>query len=423
MFVERAIKRLAVVLLFVGVLSVSASGDRIVLKDGRVFEGTVTESEEKVLIEMDYGTISVSASEIENIERGPTPADLLEARLSDIDRTDPDALLNLAVWAKDNGLDRRAEKIFKEVLDLDSSHSGAHRLLGHVNADGRWMELPDAIQLAQGKLEAGKYGALLKELLPAIKEAAKDPKHKLQVMYIEAHCLLRGKQFDRARQCFEQLAKESSTPDSVRYAAVVEILKAHPKGMYVLTDVYPPTAMLLGSPGAIIEPGPASLARPEVLAAALRDHAKAAIKKGSELMVEGKKSEPVEPEAAKAKYALAGKCFDQADAIVPDIARSWRVEIARRRIAMITKDMNVQAGKFDALKASLGQRDMSPAAYEDLIVNMLRSLKRVRADLKDILELAGPFERELVLEITDATLHLQRVKTLTELLKRELNGK
>ncbi len=416
-------KRLAAVLLVVAAMSASAGGDLIVLKDGRVFEGTATESDGKVLIEMDYGTIGVSPSEIESIERGPTSADLLEARLDDIDRTDPDVLFNLAVWARDNGLNRRAEKILKEILDLDSSHSGAHRLLGHVNADGKWMELSVAIQLAQGKLEAGKYGVLLEQLLPEIKEVVRDPKQKLQVMDIEAHCLLRAKQFDRARRCFEQLVKESSVPDSVRYAAVVDILDAHPKGMYVLAEAYPPTAMLLGSPVAIIEPGPVSLTRPEVLAAALRDRAKAAIKKGMELMAEGKKSELIEPEAAGTKYALAGRCFDRADAIVPNIARSWRVEIARRRIAMITRGMNVQAGKFDTLKAALGERDMTPAAYADLIVGMLRSLKRVRADLKYILELAGPFERELILEITDATLRLQRVETLSEVLKQELNGK
>ena len=416
-------RRLAAVLLIVAALSASAGGDRIVLKDGRIFEGTVTKSDGKVLIEMDYGTLSFSPAEIESIEWGPTPAEVLEARLDDIDRTDADALFNLAVWAKDNGLNRRVEKILKEILDLDSDHSGAHRLLGHVKADGKWVELPAAIQLAQGKLEAGKYKTLLKQLLPAIKEVVKDPKQKLQVMHVEAHCLLRAKQFDRARQCFEQLVEKSSVPHSVRYAAIAEILKAHPKGMYVLAEVYPPTAMLLGAPGRIVKSGPASLGRPEVLAAALQDHAKSAIKKGKGLMAEGKKIESVEPEAAKTKYALAGKCFDKADAIVPDIARSWRVEITRRRIAMITKDMNVQAGKFDALKAELGERDMSPAAYSDLIVRMLRSLKRVRADLTDILELAGPFERELVLEITDATLRLQRVKVLTEVLKRELNGK
>ena len=416
-------RRFAAVLLIVAALSGSSVGDMVVLKDGRVFEGTVTESDGKIFVEVNYGTIGFSPSEIESIKRGPTLTDILETRLAGIDRTDPAALFEVAVWAKKNKLDHRAGKIIAEILDLDSDHSGAHKMLGHVHADGKWTKLPDAIQLAKGKLEAGEYETLLEDLLPAIKEAVKDPKQKLQVMNIEAHCLLRAKKFKQAKERFERLSKKSTLPDSVRHAAIAKILTDHPKGMYVLAEAYPPTAMLLGAPAPAVKSGPASLSRHEVLLAALRDYAKSAIKEGRALMAEGKKNELVEPEAAKTKYALAGKRFDQADAIVPNIARSWRVEIARRRIAMITKGMNVQAGKFDALKANLGLRDMSPAAYSDLIIRMLRSLKRVRSDLKAILELAGPFERELVLEITDATLRLQRVKALTEVLKQELNGK
>ncbi len=419
-------RRIAAVLLVVAALSGLSFGDTVVLKDGRVFEGTVIESDGKILVEMDYGTIGFSPSEIESIERGPTLVDLLETRLECINRTDPASLFEVAVWAKDNNLDHRAGKIIEEILDLDPDHSGAHKMLGHVHADGKWTTLPDAIQLAQGKLEAGKYETLLTELLPAIKEVLKDPKRKLQVMRIEAHCLLRAKKFKQARECFERLSQKSILPDSVRYAAVAKILKDHPKGMYVLAEVYPPTAMLLGAPVPIVKSGPASLSKHEVLSAALRDYAKSTIKEGRTLMAEGKKNELVEPEAAKTKYALASKRFDQADAIVPNIARSWRVEIARRRIAMITKGMNVQAAKYDALKASLGERDMSPAAYANLMTNMLRALNRVHSDLKEILKLSGPFERELVLEITDATLRLQRIKSLQEIIRdklRELNGK
>ena len=40
-----------------------------------------------------------------------------------------------------------------------------------------------------------------------------------------------------------------------------------------------------------------------------------------------------------------------------------------------------------------------------------------------ILQLAGPFERELVLELTDATHRLQRVDALREVLTQELHGK
>lgn len=279
------------------------------------------------------------------------------------------------------------------------------------------------MQLAQGKLEAGKYAVLLKELLPALEQIAGDARQKLKIKHIRAHSHLRARQFAKAAKSFELLSGEAPAPDSIRYAAVASILKARPDGMYVLAEPYPPIAMLLGRPAPAVESGPASLAEPSVLSAALRDHAKAAIKKARAVVGEGKKLELTEPEAAKAKYALAAKTFDLADAIVPNIARFDRVEIARRRIAMITRSMNIEAGKFDTLKAELGKRELTPAAYRDLIVRMLRALNHVRSDLGVILQLAGPFERELVLELTDATHRLQRVDALREVLTQELHGK
>jgi hypothetical protein len=159
-----------------------------------------------------------------------------------------------------------------------------------------------------------------------------------------------------------------------------------------------------------------------VLAAALRDRAKTAIDEGRALMEEAKKFERTEPEAAKNRYDQARRHFDTADTLVPRIARSFRVEIARRRIAMIRKDMTVQAEVFDRLMGELGKKDLTPAACKELNTRMLRALKLIRSDLNAILALAEPFERELVLEITDANGRLQTVNALREILTKELNA-
>ncbi len=416
-------RRAAIAWLAILTLAVPAVGDRVVLKDGRTFEGTVTESEGKVVIEHAYGTISFSASEVASIERGPTAAEQLEMQLALINRTDPEALFELSKWARNNDLPTQAKELLKEVLELDGDHPGARKLLGYVRADGKWLDVPAAMQLAQGKLEAGQCRVLLKELLPALEEVAGEAKQKLLIKDLQANSQLRVGQFAEALKSFELLASKTSPPESLRYAAVAEILKSHADGMYVVTEPYPPVAMLLGPAPPAVEPGPASLAEPAVLASALRDRARAAIRKARAVVEEGRRLETTEPEAAKAKYALAGKDFDLADAVVPNIARSYRVEIARRRIAMITKSMNIEAEKFDTLKAELGKRDMTPAGYRDLLVRMLRALNHVHSDLGAILQITGPFERELVLEVTDATHRLQRVNALRDVLTQELNGK
>ncbi|KPK86805.1 MAG: hypothetical protein AMJ81_00240 [Phycisphaerae bacterium SM23_33] len=405
-----------------GILAAAAVGDRVLLKDGRVFVGKVTESEGKVLIEMVYGTVSFPAAEVEDIVRMPTPADMLEWQLSQIDRSDPKALFQVAEWARDNDLPHQADELLRQVLALQGDHVRSRKLLGYLKAEGKWLKVPAALQLARSKLAAGQYKALLDELLPAIEEVADDARMRLEVKEIEAHCRLQTRQFDLAQKCFESLTEKAAPAESAGYSAIAEILAAHPDGMYVVTESYPPLAMLLGDPVDAVKPGPASLAQPKVLAAALRDRAKQAIALGQQLMAEARKFERTEPEAAKSRYEQAKKHFDTADLLVPRIARSFRVEIARRRIAMIRTGMNVQAEVFDRLMGELGKKNLTPAAYKEQNARMLRALNHVHSDLNAILELAEPFERELVLEITDANGRLGTVNALREILTKELNA-
>ncbi len=138
--------------LLVLALAASAPADRVVLNDGRSFEGNVTESEGKVIIEHAFGTISFASSEVLAVQRGPTAAQQLEMQLSFIDRGDADAVMELAVWARDNDLPRESGELLQEVLELDPDHARARKLMGHVRADGKWHNVPAALLLAQGKL-------------------------------------------------------------------------------------------------------------------------------------------------------------------------------------------------------------------------------------------------------------------------------
>ena len=294
-------------------------------------------------------------------------------------------------------------------------------MLGQMKVDGKWMELPGALQLAQNKLEAGKIDLVLEQLLPAMAELAGDPQQLCRVKLLEAQCLLAKSRYEQARQAFEELADKCGAAEAVRCAAIADILKSHPGGMFILPEEYPPTASLVG--GASVQAGPAPLSDKRVLAAALHERAKLDIKAGRTAMDEGRKLEAAEPEAAKAKYAQAEKCFDAADALVADVSRSYRVELARRRVAIISLSMNAETRKYDLLKDDLGKKDLTPAAYKDLVVKMLRALNNAKADMEAILQVAGPYDRELVLEVTDARLGLQKVNALRDILNQELNGK
>lgn len=414
-------KQAAALLAILTALSSAALADKITLKDGRTFEGVVSQEEGKVLVKMALGTVSFPASEVSSIENMATSEDQLEAMLVNTRRDDPEAMLKVAVWARDNDLSRRSEDLLHEIINLSPDHPTARKMLGQMKIDSKWMELPAALQLAQNKLEAGKMDLVLEQLLPAMGELGPDAQQLCRIKHLEAQCQLAKSRYDKARQAYEELADKCSGAEAVRYAAIADILKSHPDGMFVLPEEYPPTASLLG--GASVQAGPAPLSDKRVLAAAMHERAKVDIKAGRAAMDEGKKLESAEPEAAKAKYSQADKSFDVADALVTDLCRSYRVELARRRIAIVSLSMNAETRKYDLLKDDLGKRDLTPAAYKDLVVKMLRALNNARTDMEAIIQLAGPFDRELVLELTDARLGLQKVNALRDILNQELNGR
>ncbi|HET6430425.1 MAG TPA: hypothetical protein VFJ30_18570 [Phycisphaerae bacterium] len=414
--------RVLALLTALALLAAPAGADRVLLKDGRTFEGKVTEADGNVLIEVSYGTVKFPAAQVESIERMPTADEVLQWQLGQIDRSDPDALCQAAEWARDNHLTKQADELLTDVLSIDPNHLRARNLLGYLRADGKWMEVPEAMDLAAARLEAGKCEPLLCELLPAIREVVDDPRQLARLKDIEAHGRLRLGQFGLARKAFAELAATAAPSDAAKYKAIAQILTRYPEGMYVIRETYPATAMLLSANPSPLKPGPASLSRPEVLAAALRDHAKAEVARGRDLMNQARGLAKTEPEAAKARYELAGECFDAADAIVPRIARSYRVEIARRQVEAITDGIKVEAQKFDLLKEELGKRNLSPIAYRDLLTRMLRTLNNIRSDLNAVLRLAEPFERELILEITDAKGELQTINALRDVLTEQLNA-
>ena len=70
------------------------------------------------------------------------------------------------------------------------------------------------------------------------------------------------------------LAAKTSGAAAAKYGAIVDILTGNKDGMYVLSEPYPPESALLGSSAKTVPAGPASLATPLVLEAALREKAK-----------------------------------------------------------------------------------------------------------------------------------------------------
>lgn len=407
----------------VALFSAAALADKLILTDGRTFTGTVTVEADTVLIKVPYGTLRFPKNQVERIELKDTPEQEFRKKLGETSLEDPEALFALAQWADKNTLGRQASDLYALILKLDPDHAATRRVLGYVHIGRQWLTFAKALEQAQGKLEAGSYAALLDDVLPALKAAAGSRKMHLQVMDLEAHTLLRSRQFAEAARAFAELARKSEGPAVIRNEAIAGILTKSPDGMHVLREASPPTAVLFHNGSPSIQPGPASLANPAVLTEALRDLAKKDIAAGRKHMAEAARLERTDPDAAAAKYAQAERIFDHADALVARISLSHRLEISRRKIAAIRKDVDADARKFDEAMTKLGVRDMSPQAYRQMILRLLHHLDNTRDDLKRILAIAKPYPEQLVLEIKWAELDLTRVQGMRKILQAELDGR
>lgn len=405
----------------IAVVCSDVRADELVLKDGRTFTGIVTIKDDVVLIEMSYGTLSFSRQQLLRIDVKDTPEQEFDKRLAKLPANDANALYILAKWARDNSLNQKADDLYRRVLKVEPDHAQARKALGQIRIDGQWREFDQALELARGKLEAGRYDQLLKEILPELEEMASREKASL-VREVVGLSELRARKFTQAGRTFSELSRKVSGARAIRFAAIAELLNQNADGMYVVNEPYPPESVFNDLPGAVAV-GPASLARPLVLEAALRDRAKVDIKAGRELMEAATKLESTDPDAAVGKYVQAGKAYDNADAIVDGIAHSWRVEIARRRINSMRTIADADAKKFDAALASLGGRDLSPQAYRTLVMRLMRNLDSIRDGLKATLDIAKPYPRELVLEVNWAQQDLRKIEAMRDILATELNAK
>lgn len=400
-----------------------ALADKLVLIDGRTFTGTVTVEGDTVVISVPYGALRFSKNQVERIELKDTPEQEFRKKLGETPLDDPNALFDLAQWADKESLNRQASHLYALILKLNAEHAPTRRMLGYARIDGKWQTFEQGVEQARGKLAAGSYAALLDDVLPALRGIATAREQHVALAELLGHTQLRSQQFGPAGETFGDLAKKAEGPLATRSAAIAQILGKSPDGLYVLRETYPPSATLLGGASPSIEPGPASLSNPLVLQAALRNVAKKRIGAGKELMDQAQKLERTDPDAAAGKYTQAGKVFGEADALVPNIARSYRVEIARRKIAAIRKDADADARKFDEAKQKLGVTDMSPQAYRNMILRLVHHLDGTRDNLKKIAAIAEPFPRELFLEVKWAELDLTKIEGMRKILMAELDGR
>jgi tetratricopeptide (TPR) repeat protein len=407
--------------LLLGLIATVCPADLLVLNDGRTFNGRVSEDGDEVTIVLPYGTLRFQRREVARINRQKTPSEELTARLAEIRQDNIESLYRAATWAREEGLTDQADEICRQVIKLSPDHARARADLGQLKIEDQWQPLSKGIELARSKLAAGKHSQVDANMLADLKSAARTDAEVLTVGEIKGLVLLRSGEFEDARKTFASLAEDAEGPVAHRLKTIASILEGNDDGMYVLSKPFPASRALVASDDKPYLPaGPASLKLPLTLKAALRDAARKHVDAGEKKMAAARKAEQTDPETAEQIYREAIEQFDLADALVAKISRTYRVEIARRRIKSIRNDIDTDAKEFDTMRKKLGTETMTAKQYRTLVLKLIHRLNNIRDGLKEILAIAKPYERDLVLELKWAQADLKKTELLRKVLMEEL---
>lgn len=132
----KTLNTLGAFLFLVGV----ARADEVFLKNGGKLEGIARHEGERVVVEMNTGSVTLRATEVAEIVSKGTPLHEYQARLARV-QSNPSAgaYFELALWAKSKDLSRYVTGLLERVIALEPGHEGARELLGQVFQAGRWM--------------------------------------------------------------------------------------------------------------------------------------------------------------------------------------------------------------------------------------------------------------------------------------------
>ena len=124
---------------------VTADADVLHLKTGGRLEGVlVAETPALLTIDVGVGRLSVPRASVSRIERKESALSQYRTRLAAMAPGDVTALADLARFAAANGLRSESRLMWTRVVALDPRHVEAHRGLGDVLVNGRFVDEDEA---------------------------------------------------------------------------------------------------------------------------------------------------------------------------------------------------------------------------------------------------------------------------------------
>jgi hypothetical protein len=127
-------------LLLASVLASPALADTVTLKSGRSLEGIARREPGKVVVDTGGGTLTFPSAEVQEVVPGRTALHEYQDRSAKLgDRPAAGQVFELAMWARDQRLDRYVDPLLRRTIEIDPNHREARRLLGYVPFEGQWI--------------------------------------------------------------------------------------------------------------------------------------------------------------------------------------------------------------------------------------------------------------------------------------------
>jgi hypothetical protein len=129
-----------------------AHADRVHLVGGTSIEGKVTRGEDKVVITLESGALTLPAEAVERIESSESNVEKVEQRRARLRARDIKGRLELAEQCHEQQMSTCERELLREVIGLDPNNEQARTRLGYVKTDAGWVPYSDAMR-AQGMVE------------------------------------------------------------------------------------------------------------------------------------------------------------------------------------------------------------------------------------------------------------------------------
>jgi hypothetical protein len=412
------IRNLASMLVVLAAATAATGNDRLWLNDGRDLRGRVQLNGNNVILLHRNGQSSFPLHQVKRVDSRQQAASLIAPQsLPGQKLHDAHGWYLIGRRMEKLQLRGQARNAYKEALKRNPLHGAANRALGHVHVQGHWKPFYTALGEARRLLRNGQADVVLREVVPAMEPHASGTA-RLDLLEIKARAQMQMLRFGEAAVTYRDLANQASDPRRTRYEAMADLLDEHPDGVIVLDAPWPPQAALLGPDQTDLPAGPASLAEPQTVQAAMHQQARRRLAQAAQYhdqAAEYLAAETPLPDQAEQQLVQAAPLLDQADALHAHITGTRRDDHRRltMRIHRVRAERHAQT--FDLRMEALQSGQNDADAYVRSINRLLDDIEIVRQELYGVIRLASrdrqTFRRELALARSDLGT-LQRLRSL-----------